>query len=131
MISRCGRRSHPAQPRARRDVRFAQASTAQPRAILFHPPDPPIASQSITRDVRFAQASTAHIMVPPSSLVQFSKNSLEQSKRVGVSMLLPSWLLFPLDGVVAMLVLLRPWTSTDYINGPAKLARTLSGAWLV
>jgi hypothetical protein len=26
-------------------------------------------------------------------------------------MLLPSWLVSPLDGVVAMLVLLRPWTS--------------------
>jgi hypothetical protein len=51
-------------------------------------------------------------MLPPSSLVQFSRSTLEQSKRVGVSMLLPSWLLFPLYGVVAMLVLLRPWTST-------------------
>ena len=30
----------------------------------FHPPDPPIASQSITRDVRFAQASTAYINGP-------------------------------------------------------------------
>ena len=28
-------------------------------AILFHPPDPPIALQSITRDAPFSQASTA------------------------------------------------------------------------
>jgi hypothetical protein len=37
-------------------------------AIILHPPDPPIASQSITRDARFAQARTDYIMVPPSSL---------------------------------------------------------------
>ena len=40
------------------------------------------------------------------------RSSLDQSKYARVSMLLPSWLVSPLDGVVAMLVLLRPWTST-------------------
>ena len=40
------------------------------------------------------------------------KSSLDQSKRARVSMLLPNWLVSPLDGAVAMLVLLRPWTST-------------------
>jgi hypothetical protein len=41
-----------------------RARTFFTRPILrhsFHPPDPPIASQSITRDVRFAQASTDYI----------------------------------------------------------------------
>ena len=41
-----------------------RSSPAQPCAIPFHPPDPPIASQSITRDVRFAQASTAYVNGP-------------------------------------------------------------------
>ena len=30
-------------------------SPAQPRSIFFHPPDPPIALQSITRDAPFSQ----------------------------------------------------------------------------
>ena len=49
----------------------------------------------------------------PSKLARsFLDNKVDQSKRARVLMLLPSWLVSPLDGVAAMLVLLRPWTST-------------------
>jgi hypothetical protein len=41
-----------------------RSSPAQPCAILFHPPDPPIASNRFPSDVRFAQASTAYINGP-------------------------------------------------------------------
>src|SRR5918993_4740985 len=51
---------------------------------------------------------------PP--LVHSLGSSLAQSKRARVSMLLQSLLVSPLDGVVAMLVLLRPWTSTDFLK---------------
>jgi hypothetical protein len=40
----------------------------------------------------------------------FSKSGPIGLKRAGVSMLLPSWLVSPLDGVVAMLVLLRTFS---------------------
>ena len=49
---------------------------------------------------------------PSKLLVGSLRSSLDQSERARVSMLLPIWLVSPLDGVVAMLVLLRPWTST-------------------
>jgi hypothetical protein len=49
----------------------------------------------------------------PSKLARsFLDNKVDQSKRARVLMLLPSWLVSPFDGVAAMLVLLRPWTST-------------------
>src|SRR5688572_23161083 len=81
------------------------SSPAQPRAILFHPFP---ATCALPR--RAPPYICSLYMLLPNSLVQFSKNSLEQSKRVGVSMLLPSWLVSPLDGVVAMLVLLRTFS---------------------
>jgi hypothetical protein len=61
-----------------------RSSPAQPCAILFHPPDPPIASNRFPSDVRFAQASTAYINGP-------------------------SKLACCLPGTARMSLLLRPW----------------------
>src|SRR5688572_28263958 len=50
-----------------------RSSPSQPCAILFHPPDPPIASNRFPSDVRFAQASTVHINGPSKLLVAFQE----------------------------------------------------------
>src|SRR5687767_14918060 len=120
----------PAQPCVRRDARFSQAHPPDPRQP-FPPTRPTDCEQSISQ--RRALCPGEHRLIyAPSKL---ARSVLQEQpgavKRVGVSMVLPSWLVSPLDGVVAMLVLLRPWTSTAHINGPSKLARTLSGAGLV
>jgi hypothetical protein len=48
----------PAHPSRRRDAAFSQVSPPNP-GRLFHPPDPPIAVQSITRDEPFSQVAMA------------------------------------------------------------------------
>jgi hypothetical protein len=53
-----------------------RSSPAQPCAILFHPPDPPIASNRFPSDVRFAQASTAYINGPSKLSLLPSRNGM-------------------------------------------------------
>ena len=55
--------SHPPNP-AHAETCALPNSPAQPWAILFHPPDPPIALQSITWDAPFSQVAMAKSSAP-------------------------------------------------------------------
>jgi hypothetical protein len=79
--------------------RFSPFQTTHAEARLYPSGD----GETHCPKIRFQSSLQARLFIPQSNR--------DQSKRARVSMLLPSWLVSPLDGVVAMLVLLRPWTS--------------------
>jgi hypothetical protein len=67
---RCGRPSHPPRPRARRDVRFAQAHPPNPWAILFtHRPTDCFAIV-YRRDAPFSQVAMASNLPRPPNIAK-------------------------------------------------------------
>ena len=70
----------------------ADILTRPPWAIFFHPPDPPIALQSFTRDAPFSLVAMASNINDPSKLARSPFGA----------------------GLIGLL--LRAWTSTDFLQ---------------